>query len=153
MKLPLLLIGLILSAANSHAGVLGWFTEKQVGWTFVQRTGGLRIAAPTLSKGRWVLPIEYEVHGTRAVTRQPTLVNSVPHTWKAEIERDGARLHLVISKALAGKKEKLSDFREASLRGVPPGRYDVYYGPLAAPEFALGAIEIPVPEAQLSARR
>ena len=141
MKLSLIFLCLLASYAPVHAGVFGWFTESEADWAFVQKTGGLRIGAP-----------KYEVHGTRAVTRPPTLVNSAPHTWKATIVRDGARLHLTVTTALAGKNDELTSSRNASLKKIPPGRYDVYYGPHASPVHSLGSIEIPAPVEKTAAR-
>ena len=139
MKLSLIFLCLLASYAPVHAGVFGWFTESEADWAFVQKTGGLRIGAPKIDRGRWVLPVEYEVHGTRAVTRPP-------------IVRDGARLHLTVTTALAGKNDELTSSRNASLKKIPPGRYDVYYGPHASPVHSLGSIEIPAPVEKTAAR-
>lgn len=143
MKFFLVFICVFASGPFSRAGVLGWFTAREVDWAYIQSTGGLKIGEPTQKENRWMLPVEYEVHGTRAVTRPPTTINSAPHTWKVKIVRDEARLYLTVVTALAGKGDDQSAFREAALKNIPPGRYEVFYGREAVAERALGVIQIP----------
>jgi hypothetical protein len=144
MKFFLIFICVFASGPFTRAGVFDWVTARKASWDYVQATGGLKIGEPVQRENRWMLPVEYEAHGTRAVTRRPTALNSAPHTWKAKIVRKDARLHLTVVTALAGGNDELTAFRETSLKGIPPGRYEVFYGREAVSERALGTIEIPV---------
>jgi hypothetical protein len=143
MKLWLLLAIGILFTPASQAGVFGWLTADEKTWASIQATGGLKIAEPVQHDGKWFLPVEYDPHGARAVTRRPTTLQSAPHACKVKILRKGERLHLIVITSLASMDEKLDYMHEASLRDIPAGRYEVFYGRKSIPAQALGTILIP----------
>lgn len=142
-KLPVLLIGLTLATAVS-AGVVGWLTAQECSWSFVQKTGGIRIGQPVERDGQLVLPVEYDITGTSAgVTQRPTLVNSglaVRHI-KADRTKDGRITLVVVSQAIE-EGNRPAGLHYAGLEGISTGPYDVYYEDADDREKFLGKIHV-----------
>jgi hypothetical protein len=143
MKYAAVLLCFLTFGPFARAGVFGSFTSKEATWAYVQQTGGLKIADPTQRDGRWILPVEYEPHGTRTVTRRPTLVNSAPQRCRLKLLHKESQLFLTVTTSLARKGTQSGFLHEASLTGIPPGTYEVFYGREALGDRALGKITVP----------
>jgi hypothetical protein len=142
-NLPVLLIGLTLATAAS-AGVVGWLTAQECSWSFVQKTGGIRIGQPVERDGRLVLPVEYDITGTSAgVTQRPTLVNSglVVRDIKADRTKNG-RIVLVVVSQVIEEGNRPAGLHYAGLEGISTGTYDVYYEDAGDPDKFLGKIQV-----------
>jgi hypothetical protein len=121
----LLVLLALLLATSAHAGILGWLTSEAREWQFVQQTGGIRIGVPKEHEGRMVLPIEYDVTGTTAVTRKPTLGHSGLAVRRIEVRREGAYLVLQVITQLVEEGSDTGRLHFADLTGLPAGAYEV----------------------------
>jgi hypothetical protein len=134
-------LGLLLTA-SSYAGIFGWFTSQTQDWSFIQKTGGIRISSPIEKEGRKVLPVEYCVQGTVAITCQPTLVNSGMAVRKIVVKRSEARLVVCVVTQVISKDGDTGRLHYGDISRVPAGSYEVYYEPAGDPVKFLGHIEI-----------
>lgn len=142
-KLPAALCALALATVAS-AGVVGWLTAKECSWSFVQKTGGIRIGQPVEHGGRLFLPVEYDITGTSAgVTQKPTLVNSglVVRHIKADRTKNG-RIVLTVVSQLIEVGNRPACLHYAELEGISTGAYDVYYEDPGDPDKLLGKIQV-----------
>jgi hypothetical protein len=142
-QLSILLIGLNLATAAT-AGVVGWLTAQECSWSFVQKTGGIRIGQPVDRAGQLVLPVEYDITGTSAgVTHRPSLVNSglVVRHIKAERTKNG-RIVLVIVSQVIEVGNRPAGLHYAGLEGISTGAYDVYYEDAGDRDKFLGQIHV-----------
>ena len=140
--MSVLLIALVTLATPSQAGVIGWLSRRSVDWEFIQSTGGMKISAPVRREGTWYLPIEYDVHGLRGVTRAPTLVNSAPHVCTWTVRHDGSRLLLRAKIALSEKGDAGVIRYEAKMKAVRSGLYQVFYDEEKGADPLIGTVEI-----------
>lgn len=142
-QLPVLLTALTAATAVT-AGVVGWLTAKDCSWSFVQKTGGIRIGQTVERDGRLVLPVEYDITGTSAgVTQRPSLVNSglVVRHIKADRTKNG-RIVLMIVGQVIEEGNRPAGLHYASLEGISTGAYDVYYEDADDPDKFLGRIQV-----------
>jgi hypothetical protein len=140
--LPVLLA--LTLAASAPAGVLGWLTASSRMWPFIQQTGGIKIAEPVIKHGRLVLPVEYDAAGQKAITCQPTLVNSglVVRSVQARLKANHQIVIWVVTQVV--EKDTLTGWLHyAELKGIPPGTYEVYYADAGDPEKFLGKVAVP----------
>jgi hypothetical protein len=111
----------------SSAGVIGWFTSTARDWIFIQATGGVRIAAPLVKDGKNVLPVEYCVQGTTAVTCKPTALNSGLAVRRVEAKKAGKKIIICVVTQVVEKQSDTGLVHYADLTDIPAGVYDVFY--------------------------
>jgi hypothetical protein len=139
------LIAILISAmlaTASRGGIAGWLTSGARDWSFIQQTGGIRIAAPLEKEGRKVLPVEYYVQGTVAVTCQPTLINSGLAVRKIELKRKGAQLVIRVVTQVVEKGSDVGRIHYGDLADIPAGSYEVFYETAGDSAKSLGKIDI-----------
>jgi hypothetical protein len=129
-RLLLLVVSLALTSA-AHAGIVGWFTSEARDWQFVQKSGGIRIAAPIEKEGKNVLPVEYWPEG-----------NSGLAVRKIELKQKGTQIVIRIFTQLVEKDSDTARTHFSDLSGIAPGSYEVYYESAGDPAKLLGRIEI-----------
>ena len=129
-QLLLLLVSLALTSAT-QAGIVGWFTSEARDWQFVQKSGGIRIAAPVEKAGKMVLPVEYWPEG-----------NSDLAVRKIELKQKGAQIVLRVFTQLVEKGSDTARTHYVDLSGVAPGPHEVYFETAGDPAKLLGRIEI-----------
>ena len=140
---PLFWITLALAFASAaQAGPLGWMTAKKRDWNFVQQVGGIRIAAPKKSGNQWILPVEFFVQGTVAITCQPTLLNSGLAVRRIAARRIGQTIVIQVITQIVESGSDVGRFHDVALGEIPPGTYEVYYENAGDPQMRLGAIKI-----------
>ena len=126
----------------SSGSISGWFRSDARDWSFVQQTGGIRIASPVEKEGRMFLPVEYYVQGTVAITCQPTLVNSGLAVKKIELKKQGAQIVIRVITQIVEKGSNVGRIHYVNLPEVPAGTYEVFYETAGDPAKSLGKIEI-----------
>jgi hypothetical protein len=142
MKTFLTLLISFVFTSGSYAGIIGWITSEARDWAFIQQTGGIRIGTPIEKGGTQVLPVEYGVQGTVAITCKPTSPNS-----GLTVRRIDARVHnsVILVRVFTQVVEKgsdPSDIHYAALSSIPAGSYEVYYETATDPAKRLGQIAI-----------
>ncbi len=142
MKIFLTIATLLISTATLHASVIGWLTSDSQDWDFVQKTGGIRISNPIEKDGNTILPVEYDVSGLTTITQKPTLINSGMTVRKIGFKRNGAQIIIRVVTQVAEKGTHAGPIHYADLDGLPPGKYQVYYGTAGDAGRFLGEIEI-----------
>jgi hypothetical protein len=142
MKILLTILFPIMLVATSRGGIVGWLTSDTRDWSFVQQTGGIRIAAPIEKEGRKVLPVEYYVQGTVAITCQPTLMNSGLAVKKIELKSQGAQIVIRVVTQVVEEGSDVGRVHYGNLSGFPAGSYDVFYETAGDATKRLGKIEI-----------
>jgi hypothetical protein len=129
-RLLLLVVSLALTSA-AHAGIVGWFTSEARDWQFVQKSGGIRIAAPMENGGKQVLPVEYWPEG-----------NSGLAVRKIELKQKGTQIVLRVFTQLVENGSDTARTHFVDLSGIALGPYEVYYETAGDPTKFLGRIEI-----------
>ena len=121
-------------------GCAAVMTQEQ-SWSFVTAVGGLEFATPVHVNNRWELPIRADVSGLRAITTEPTTMNSglVCDSTKANIE--GRNIFIVIVTTIPHGKAT-SVCPAADLGVLVPGQYNVLYGASIAEGVKLGAVDV-----------
>ena len=142
MKKYVTLVVFLLFTTTSFAGVVGWLTTDARDWTFIQQTGGIRIAQPVLREGTLQLPVEYDVSGLTRVTQTPTLINSALVVKEVKLTRTGSQLVLRVVTQGIESDPQIGHWHYVDLRNVPAGRYQVYYETAGDATKQLGTIEI-----------
>ncbi len=135
------LIGLAMVApAVSHAAAL--FPARSLDWAAIQATGGMK-SGPAFQRGdAWILPVEYDVHGLRAITRKPTVIHSAPHVCRWQVKRESSRILIRASSRLTRKSEEFPARYELELPLLEPGCYAVFYDDQSAGNPWIGSVEI-----------
>ena len=128
--LLMLLVSLALTCA-AHAGIVGWFTSEARDWQFVQKSGGIRIAAPVEKDGKKLLPVEYWPKG-----------NSGLAVGKIELKQNGAQLVIRVFTQLVEKGRDTARTHCVDLTGIAAGPFDVFYESAGDPAKLLGRVEI-----------
>ena len=131
MKTPLMLVVSLALTSGAQAGIIGWFTSEARDWPFVQKSGGIRIAAPIEKEGKNVLPVEYWPEG-----------NSGLAVRKIELKQKGTQIVIRIFTQLVEKDSDTARTHFSDLSGIAPGSYEVYYETAGDPAKLLGRIEI-----------
>lgn len=128
----------------ASAGVVGWLTSRSRSWDFIQQTGGMRIEQPVDRDGRLVLPVEYDVTGTRGVTHRPTLLNSglAVRRIEAHLVGDRRRIVLRLWTQVVEHDSAAGPVYYAPLEGLTIGSYEVYYEDAGEAAKLIGKIEV-----------
>jgi hypothetical protein len=101
------------------------YAESQ-DWAFVQSVGGIALDRPFEKEGEWFLPVQCNVSGLKAVTTQPTAMNSgiVCTKIKAKIEERSIFLTVVTGIPREGTGASCPP---AKLGAIEKGNYSVFY--------------------------
>jgi hypothetical protein len=135
MKKLLILITLLTISTTSQAGIVGRLSSEAQDWEFIQKNGGIQIAAPFEKEGQRVLP----------VTCYVAKYNSAMVVRRVEVKRKDLRLAIRIITSLVeqGRVNGASGFvNYADITDVPIDRYDVYYEHFGDKAKYLGVIDI-----------
>lgn len=89
-RLLIFLAGLAV-AGTSEAGPVGFLTQKQRDWAFIQSVGGMQVS---LAKKQ--LLVACDVSGTKTITTKPTRVNSGIGVRRLKYSRVGSVIHLSV---------------------------------------------------------
>jgi hypothetical protein len=116
------------------------FAEDQP-WSFVKAVGGLKVGAPVQSKDGWLLPIQADVSGSKAITTKPTTINSAIACKSVNARVKGQDIFLVIATTLA-HGGMTSDCPAAKLGKLTSESYNVWYGTSRAKENSLGSVRV-----------
>ncbi len=110
-------------------------------WSFVTSVGGLTVGTPVQSDGGWLLPIQADVSGLKAVTTKPTTLNSalVCEAVKANVK--GQDIFLMLKTALV-HGDATSACPAAKLGKLPNGSYSVWYGTSRSAGISLGTVRV-----------
>jgi len=117
-------------------------TSESRDWAFIQAVGGMAIHEPVRqADGTWLLPVDCDVSGTRAITNQPTTMNSgiVVRRTDTEIHDRIVELRIVTCVA-GGERDALAP--PADLGTPAPGTYRVRYANSDGTTVDLGTITI-----------
>jgi hypothetical protein len=142
MKALLFALSVLSLAPFSRAGIASWWTSKECDWQFIQSVGGIRVSAPVQKLGMTVLPVEVDVSGTEMVTRKPDGVNSALAVRRIDVSCSGRQIVIRIVRLVVDKDTETGPIHYASLAGIPPGTYEVFYGDANDPSRRLGSISI-----------
>lgn len=142
MKKNLIIFALLAMSTSLNAGVLGWSTSTVRDWDFIQRTGGIRIAAPVRKEGQTLLPVTYDVSGLTTVTHRPTLVNSGLAVRKIEARHSGEQILIRVVTQVFAQGAEVGPTHYADLSGIPAGKYQVWYETDGAGRTKLGEIDL-----------
>jgi hypothetical protein len=137
MKTLLFAVSLLI-CENAFSSLLG----KQRDWGFIQSVGGIAIGEPKFENSHWVLPVHCDVTGLKAITTEPTALNSGLVWTDTKTRIAGNVIYLSIETALAGIGGKSSDCGPAKLGKPKPGTYKVMYRSPDKSTDSLGVIEI-----------
>jgi len=135
MKKLLILIALLAISMTSQAGIVGWLSSEARNWAFIQKNGGIQIAAPFEKDGKRILP----------VTCYIVKYNSGLIVRRVEVKRRDLQIAIRIITSLVekGNVSSASGFvNYADITDIPLGKYDVYYEHFGDSKKFLGAIEI-----------
>jgi hypothetical protein len=116
-------------------------TTKERSWSFVTAVGGLALAAPVHVGNRWELPVRADVSGLRAITNEPTTMNSglVCDATRADVK---GRDILIVIVTTMPHGNATSACPAAKLGALDPGQYNILYGPNRAEGVKLGTIDV-----------
>ena len=121
-----------------------WATRSQRDWQFVQSVGGIAVGTPyRIDDGRVLLPIDFDVSGLRAITTQPTLMNSAMNCAAPLVDVRSQVIAITVRTELADKGGYGPGCPDADLGDLAAGRYAVVYGSPDGSEHPLGTIEVP----------
>lgn len=125
-----------------HSGLLTLVTSETCTWEFIQGAGGIRIGTLIEKQGKMVLPVECDPNGAE-VTRKPVFNNSVRlAVRKIQVEKKDNQLVIKLVRQVSDAYHPRSRFNDASLAGIPPGKYDIFYETAGDAGKLLGHIEI-----------
>lgn len=112
-------------------------------WSFVQSVGGIKVGSAVRRNGGWILPMEADVSGLKAVTRMPSALNSgLSCRETSAVVRDTAIFIAVVTGAAGTGKRATCP--PAELGSIPPGTYSVFYGEPGAEAVLLREISIEI---------
>ena len=114
----LLLTALLLTSCGTVA--------ESRNWEFVQSVGGIAVEQPTKSTDGWLLPVQADVSGLRAITVTPTLLNSALSCKSVRASIEGQVIYITVVTGVAGR-DRTSICPPANLQEIRPGAYSVLY--------------------------
>ncbi len=139
-RISLLMVSLLCCSCSSHD--FGLFTDTQP-WSFVQRTGGIRIHDPVVKAGQRLLPVEYDISGLNEVTCKPALLNSGMAVKEITVSRSKHQLAISVVSTLPGNENRNTGrIHYADISSLPQGKYDVFYGKVGGEDRYLGSINV-----------
>ena len=143
-SLPLLMLTLLLGAQNGN----GAFADAHLSWQELQELGGLAIGEPFRHKDtKWVLTVDCNVAGARAVTTEPTRQEpgQTVRRVSSQLDPETDRIYIwVLAAEPRGDTEPDPECRGAFLGYPPSGTYQVLYqGPKEGEARPLGKVTVP----------
>jgi len=135
MKKLLILIALLIITTASEAGIVGLLSSEARDWDFIQKNGGVQIAAPIEKDGKRLLP----------VTCYIAKYNSGLIVRRIEIKQKGSQIAIRIFTSLPEKDSgsNTSGFVSyADITDIPLGHYDVFYEHFGDKAKFIGSMEI-----------
>ncbi len=148
-SLPLLL-ALLLGAQNGGA-----FADTHLSWRDLQELGGLAIGTPFRHKDtKWVLAVDCNVAGERAVTGEPTLKRpgQTVRRVSSRLDPETDRIYIWVLAAEPRGGEPDPECKGAFLGYPPAGTYQVLYREPSEDSRPLGTVTIPQYEIWLRGR-
>ena len=123
-----------------------WATRRREDWQLVQSVGGIAVGTPYRSDdGRVFLPIDFDVSGLRAITTQPTTMNSGMMCAAPLVDVGPQVISITVRTELADKGGYGPGCPDADLGDLAAGRYAVVYASPDGSEHPLGTIDVPIP--------
>ena len=157
LLLPLLLA---LAAPSARADEVEMFPDSHLSWSELAERGGLAIGEAYRDRTtRWILGVDCNVSGARAVTRAPALRDDEQGVRRVVSQVDAPASRITIYVLVATPREGLPDpeCRGAFLGYPPAGRYEVHYlepdgvssviGEAVVPEYRLRNPRVPASSA------
>lgn len=135
MKIILVLIALLTFSTTSQAGTVAWLSSEARDWDFIQKNGGIQIAAPFEKEGKRVLP----------VTCYIAKYNSGIVVRRVEVKRKDSQIAIRIYTSLPekGNVSSTSGFVSyADMADIPIGQYEVFYEHFGDKTKFVGVIDI-----------
>lgn len=113
-------------------------------WQFVQAVGGIAVGTPQRdANGEVHLPVDCDVSGLRAVTANPSAINSGIVCEAPAVVVRGQSVYIAIVTSLPSEKFGSARCPDAHLGALAPGKYAVFYGSAEDTAHPLGVIEVP----------
>jgi hypothetical protein len=143
-------VGAVASLVFAVLGSCSYLASSAAGsthdWEFVQSVGGISVGTPQRdAAGNVTLPINCDVSGTRAITVNPTAVNSGLVCEEPSVRVQGQSVYLTICTSIPSERYTSAQCPHADLGRLVPGRYAVFYGVPPDVEHSLGTVEVPAP--------
>jgi hypothetical protein len=112
-------------------------------WAFVQSVGGLALGEPYRTASGVMLPVSVDVSGLRAITTEPTNMNSALTVRKVAARREGHTILLTLITTLVGDDYPSPKARDVALGMLEPGRYSVVYANPDDGRVPVGEVMVP----------
>lgn len=136
-----LLIGLaMVGSVAAHTAALS--PARSLDWATIQATGGMKSGSVFRRGDARILPVEYDVHGLRAITRKPTVIHSAPDVCRWHGKREGSRILLLATARLTRETNEFPVRYELELPPLEPGIYEILYDDKSAEYPRIGSVEI-----------
>lgn len=107
--------------SSSNAGLLGWLTQEQQDWAFIESVGGMQVDLKNKK-----LDVSCDVSGSRQVTTMPRTLNSGIGVRELKWTRVGNSIRLSVVTSVIEKAMNRSS-GSIDLSNVPTGIYAVEY--------------------------
>jgi hypothetical protein len=120
MQKPFLVVSILMLTSCGAA-----LSERR-DWRFVQAVGGMAVEQPVRDSRGWALPVRINVSGTRAITVEPTLLNSALACDSVQAVIDGRIIYLTVVTRLVDEGST-AVCPAARLGQQQPGVYSVMY--------------------------
>ena len=138
--------GLVFAVLGSCSYLVSSAARSTHDWEFVQSVGGISVGTPHRdAAGNVTLPINCDVSGTRAITVQPTTINSGLVCERPRVRVQGQSVYITICSSIPSERYPSARCPDADLGPLAPGTYCVYYGEPPDVEHSLGIVEVPAP--------
>lgn len=111
-------------------------------WAYIQSVGGMKLEQPKLTDVEWVLPVDIDVSGKRAITTKPTDISSARSCMGIGAEFHGNNIYLALFTGFTTIGGQWSRCPPISLGHPEPGKYNVLYNGLNEAPVKLGEITI-----------
>lgn len=135
---------LVLAVFSSCSHLMSSAARSTADWQFVQSVGGIAVGAPQRgANGQVFLPVNCDVSGLRAVTTDPSAINSGIVCEAPAVVVHGRSVFIAVVTSLPSEKFGSSRCPNANVGALAPGQYAVFYGSAKDVSHPLGSIEVP----------